>query len=775
MNEFDDVIKEFLVECYESLDGLDSDFVSLEENPHDRDRLANIFRTVHTIKGTSGFLAFPTLERVTHVGENLLVPLRDGKLELTHDMASSLLGMVDAVREILGNIETEGCEGDESYDGLVANLESMLQQNSNVDIGEPKEPFADESEKTEQPTAVLESDLTATSPDSVAAANVETAIPSTPSTSTDIDAAQPETDPAATRLETRQPPAGQKSPAKKLESSLADSTIRIDVSLLDKLMNLVGELVLARNQIVQFSESSKDAGMLAASQRLNLITSELQEGVMKTRMQPIRNAWSKLPRVVRDLSSACGKSVDVQMEGAATELDKTILEAIKDPLTHIVRNSVDHGIESSDVRTTNGKPATGTLTLRAFHEGGQVNIEISDDGGGINPDRIRAKAISNELLTESQAEELNERELINLILLPGFSTAEKVTNVSGRGVGMDVVKTNIERIGGTLEINSELGQGTTLRIKIPLTLAIVPALIVATGNNHFAIPQVNLLELVRLSSDGESTKQIEFIHDIPVYRLRGKLLPIVYLDEQLELRHRRERHEIEDSVNIVVLKAEDRSFGLVVDSVTDTQEIVVKPLGQHLKRIQTYAGATIMGDGRVALILDVIGLAHRSSVLNEKRTQILADCPQGKDHDDSKAETYLIIEAQDNFRSAIRLSTIARLEEFDRGKIETSLHGSVIQYRNRIMPLITLDHMPIPSSCDRIPVVVFTHCENSVGIIVEKIVDIVTPRKTEQNLAGRIIIQDRITQLIDLEEIVRMQCPETFAVANCQEMPHVNA
>jgi two-component system chemotaxis sensor kinase CheA len=763
LNEFDDVIKEFLVECYESLDGLDSDFISLEENPNDRERLASIFRTVHTIKGTSGFLAFPTLERVTHVGENLLVPLRDGKFELTHDMASSLLGMVDAIREILGNIEQEGSEGDENYEDLVAQLESMLHEKPAM----PGEPSADaESIAEEQPASEESADDSEPEPQ----LDDEPAV-SEPAATVAAATVQPKSNPKPAK------PAGkQASSQKKTDSSLADSTIRIDVRLLDKLMNLVGELVLARNQIVQFSESSEDAGMMAASQRLNLITTELQEGVMKTRMQPIRNAWSKLPRVVRDLSSTCGKTVEVQMEGADTELDKTILEAIKDPLTHIVRNSVDHGIETPETRSAAGKSPEGTLTLRAFHEGGQVIIEISDDGGGINPERIRAKAIQNELLTEAQAETMNDRELTSLILLPGFSSAEKVTNVSGRGVGMDVVKTNIERIGGTLDIQSEMGIGTTLRIKIPLTLAIVPALIVATGGNHFAIPQVNLLELVRLTADGTAEKQIEFIHDIPVYRLRGKLLPIVYLDEQLELRHRRDRHDIDSTVNIVVLQAEDRSFGLVVDAVTDTQEIVVKPLGQHLKRIPTYAGATIMGDGRVALILDAIGLAHKSSVLSETRKQMLSDNVHVHDHDDSKSHAYLIVEAENDCRSAVRLSTIARLEEFELSDIETSRHGSVIQYRGSIMPLITLDHRPIPEDSSRVQVVVFTRGTNSVGVVVENIIDIVSSKDVGKNQhSGRIIIQDRITQLIDLEEIVGSQFPEIFTEADCEETEYANA
>ena len=738
MSEIDEVVKEFLVECHESLDQLDSDFLALEENPDDRDRLASIFRTVHTIKGTSGFLAFPKLERVTHVGENLLVPLRDGELQLTHAMASSLLGMVDAIREILANIEQAGNEGDEAYSELISQLERMLH-------GEPAEAPAAEPEATS-----LDCPSTEDCFEELQENDCEITSPADPVDTESVD------------LTTLAPISDKKSESSSSEkSALADSSVRIDVGLLDQLMNLVGELVLARNQILQYGESSEDTNMLAASQRLNLITTELQEGVMKTRMQPIRNAWNKLPRVVRDLSASCGKNVEVRMEGADTELDKTILEAIKDPLTHIVRNSVDHGIETPEVRVENGKPAAGTLLLRAFHEGGQVNIEISDDGGGINAERIRKKAIEKGLVNERQAASMNERELINLILLPGFSTAEKVTNVSGRGVGMDVVKTNIERIGGTLDVQSTLGKGTTLRIKIPLTLAIVPALIVASGGSQYAIPQVNLLELVRLS--GDRMKEIEFIHDAPVYRLRGNLLPLVYLDEQLGFRRKRTRHEHNESVNLIVLQAEDRSFGLVVDSVTDTQEIVVKPLGQHLKDIPSFAGATIMGDGSVTLILDAIGLARKGNVLSEKHEHALTDRNGQEARELDKTESLLVVETEERNRSAIRLSTVARLEEFETSVIEYSQQGQVVQYRGDIMPLISLSGGPIDTNRERMDIVVYTCNGLNVGVVVGKIIDVVEAIVDDQ----RLIIQERVTDLVDLDQLVRSFCPEVFEEPVC--------
>lgn len=569
--------------------------------------------------------------------------------------------------------------------------------------------------------------------------------------------------------------------------AVAETTVRLDVSLLDKLMNLVGELVLVRNQILQYSPSTEDASLIAASQRLNLITTELQAGVMKTRMQPIQNAWAKLPRVIRDVSMTCGKKVQIKMEGAETELDKTILEAIRDPLTHIVRNSVDHGIEAPEVRVAKGKPAEGTLQLRAFHEGGQVNIEISDDGGGINLERVRQKAISQNLITLDQAAAMSEREMLNLILLPGFSTAATVTNVSGRGVGMDVVKTNIDKIGGTLEIHSVLGQGTTLRIKIPLTLAIVPALMITCGDDRYAIPQNNLVELVRLEGD-RVRRDIEHIHDVPVYRLRGNLLPLLYLDEQLELKSARSRAQLsEDSVvNIVVLNAENRQFGLVVDGINDTQEIVVKPLGQDLKEISAFAGVTILGDGAVALILDVQGIAKRARVVSETHDRHKAQSSAATADTGDVKQTLLLLGLgrTPERRMAIPLSIVARLEEIAINSIEQADGQQVVQYGNVIMPLIFLrdilnpnlsnvDTMGVqPSDADtseKLQVVVY--CENgrSVGLVVDRILDIVETSLTIHHTSKRVgvlgsaVIQERVTDLLDIQKLISATNQDVFA------------
>ena len=808
MDGIDEVIKEFLVESYESLDQLDSDLVALEDEPEDRDRLASIFRTVHTIKGTSGFLALPKLERVAHVGENLLVPLRDGDLSLSADIADALLAMVDAIREILSKLESGGDEGDTNFEPLVERLRCLLEGDNPPPTSDAPatEPAASEAAPENTPECTGDANLEAAPPaapaveagiatateadhaeaqDSAAVQDAEVqetpnADAATESDSTDAPQtaapSEPKAEaPAAAAPEVSAQPTSPappkpattsaKKPGRSSEgggsSSVADATVRIDVGLLDKLMNLVGELVLSRNQILQFSNGAEDATMLAASQRLNLITTELQEGVMKTRMQPIRNAWSKLPRVVRDLSSSCGKKVEVRMEGADTELDKTILEAIKDPLTHIVRNSVDHGIESPEARVANGKPAEGTLLLRAFHEGGQVNIEIADDGGGINGDRVREKALEKGLITPEQAEGMKDRELTNLILLPGFSTAAKVTNVSGRGVGMDVVKTNIERIGGTLDIQSTPGKGTTLRIKIPLTLAIVPALIVKAGGDAYAIPQVSLLELVRLEA-AKAQEEIEFIHDVPVYRLRENLLPLVYLDEQLGLRSQRGRNEEHGCVNIVVLQAEDRQFGLVVDAITDTQEIVVKPLGQHLKGIPAYAGATIMGDGTVALILDVIGLAQKSNVLSEHRDRSLSDKSVADGHLSGDEDALLIVDTTAGTRAAIRLSTVSRLEEFEANAVEKAGSNQVVQYRGEILPLISLGDSYgglTTEGSETLKTVVYSNGKQRVGLVVGKVVDIVHESRLDDNGNEQRIVQDRVTEIVDLGQLVSQAFP----------------
>ncbi|MFM2152718.1 MAG: hypothetical protein RL199_1153, partial [Pseudomonadota bacterium] len=564
--------------------------------------------------------------------------------------------------------------------------------------------------------------------------------------------------------------------------SLADSTVRVDVTVLDRLMNLVGELVLARNQVLQFTATQSDPGFLATSQRINALTTELQEGVMKTRMQPIDNVWSKFPRVVRDVAGALKKQVSLQMEGRETELDKTIIEAIRDPLTHLIRNAIDHGIETPEKRLKAGKPATGTLHLRAYHEGGQVNIEIIDDGNGIPPEVIKRKALEKGLVSPERIARMSDRDIVNLIFLPGFSTAEKVTNVSGRGVGMDVVKTNIEKIGGTVDVQSRPGQGSTFKLKIPLTLAIVPALMVEAGRERFAIPQVSLLELVRLEKE-DAEKTVEFVQGVPVYRLRGDLLPLVYLSKELAL----DSQGSEDgALSIVVLQADGTPFGLVVEDIRDTEEIVVKPLGKLLNGLASFAGATIMGDGRVALILDVLGLAQRAGIVASMRDQLVDAGRKGAAAEEQEKQTVLVFKVGESDRMAIPLAEVARLEELPTSAIELLSGRSFVQYRGGVMPLVRVSRLVAPDEPpivdgDKLHIVVHQRGGLNVGLVVDGILDIVEEAlhvQTEMarnGVAGCAVVQGRVTEVLSLPDLVAAAAVRSAATVVVATNAHASA
>ena len=763
-----EIVKDFLVESYENLDRLDRDLVGLEKNPEDKGALAEVFRTIHTIKGTCGFLGFSKLEKVAHIGESLLTLLRDGELTLNPERTTALLGMVDAVRQMLKEIESTGQDGEIDYPELretLTRLQKPVPGDTEIPspVGAlpsspvPVESKAKAEDKLDDLTSPLKAKILSTPVDATPQIPVQTS--------------------AAPRREANDVPQPARAKIVGAAAERGDSapeTIRVGVNLLDKLMTLVGELVLARNQLLQISNTVEDTGLQAVSQRMNLIATELQEEVMKTRMQPIGNIWAQFPRTVRDVALGCGKEVGIEMEGKETELDKTIIEAIKDPLTHLVRNSVDHGIELPEARVQAGKARAGRLILRAFHESGQVNIEISDDGAGLSGERIRKKAIERGVVTAEQAARMNEREVFNLIFLPGFSTAEKVTNVSGRGVGMDVVKTNVEKIGGLVDLQSTPGRGTTVRVKIPLTLAIIPALVVTCARERYAIPQVNLLELVRLEAE-EARTAIEMVHGVPVYRLRGRLLPLVYLSRELNLAENCNSDGSSDNaVNIVVLQADDRQFGLVVDQINDTEEIVVKPLRKQLKTVKTFAGSSIMGDGKVALILDVLGLAQRASVVSETRERTVTE----KASDSAAAadkQTFLLFAGLGDSRMAIPLNTLARLEEFPVSQVEMSGNEWVTQYRGQILPLVRLAvvleerrhqlrALQAPPAADSGPlqVLVMHHDGLSFGLVVERILDIVEARADVKSKATRaailytVVIGERVTELLDIPAILQI-------------------
>ena len=755
-DDMDDVVREFLGESRENLDQIDVDLVALEQSPDDGSIIARIFRAIHTIKGTCGFLGFTRLEGVSHAGENVLSALRDEEIAPTPVMTTVLLAMVDVIREMLVRIEATGDEGAGDYTVLIQQL-TELYRGGAPQVGPTGTPGVEMVVGPPHDAIVM---VSPTSPPVIVA-------PPAPS----IVAAPAPPAPPPGSPPTIDASAG---PAH-AEVAQVETSIRVDVALLDKLMNLVGELVLARNQIVQFTGANGEATFIGATQQLNLITTELQEGVMKTRMQPIGNIWQKFPRVVRDLARACDKRVELVMEGESTELDKTLIEAIKDPLTHLVRNAVDHGIETPERRAASGKPPVGRLLLRAFHEGGQVNVEVIDDGGGLDAERIRDKALERGIISPDQASRMGERELFRLVFLPGFSTAAKVTNVSGRGVGMDVVRTNIERIGGTIDLHGKRGVGTTIKIKIPLTLAIIPALVVASGDNRYAIPQASLVELVHLEGD-RARDGVELLYGVPVYRLRGKLLTLVYLADALQ--DTAPSASDADDVSIVVLQADDRQFGLVVQAVHDTEEIVVKPLGKHLKGTPVFAGATIMGDGRVALILDILGLAKHTRVLAEGHERGRIDTAAAVVGAADDRQTLLVFATPDDGRMAIPLSRVARLEEFPRGVVERVGRELLVQYRGEIMPVVDLNEMLVErrvapranhtaAASPLIQVVVFSHHGAHVGLIVDQILDIVENSLANPRPAGRpgvlgtVVISGRVTELLDVEAVLHRAQPAT--------------
>lgn len=798
----DDLVKEFLAESNEGLERLDNELVKLESSPGSAELLASIFRTIHTIKGTCGFLGFEKLGKVAHAGENVLSRMRDGELALTPDITSALLEMVDAIRKMLGEINATEADGDTDYRALIERLKQIQQEQTAPGPSPQAKPEV--AAPTEAQTTPVSS-APMTQPASAAPTSKSQPSPAPKKQKKQpvpgrlgavlVEHSRIKPDDLARALEAQE--AGDSRPIGEILVSLSiatpqqiqealailneakahttasEASVRVNVTLLDRLMNLVGELVLARNQILKFSGRQDDSLLVNTLQRLSQVTTELREGVMKTRMQPISKLFDKVPRLVRDVSVSCGKQVCVEVEGKETELDRTLIEAINDPLTHLVRNSIDHGIEKPERRAARGKPAEGRLFLRALHEGGQVTVEIVDDGAGIDVEKIRAKSIERGAISAEQAAKMTPAELLNLIFLPGVSTAEKVTSVSGRGVGMDVVKTNIEKVGGSVEVQSRPGEGTTFRLRVPLTLAIVPALIARCSGKCFAIPQMNLVELVRLEPEQARTG-IEWVHGAPVYRLRGRLLPIVELRRELQLEAQSARlGQGSEAINIVVLQVDSRCFGLIVDEVHDTEEIVVKPLSEHLKGIRAYAGVTIMGDGKLALILDVPGLALSANVSTEGRDRTSGEAEAAPVAHAAQKQKLVLFSGNGGSRMALPLNALARLEEFPPEQVERSGNQWVAQYREQILPLIRLNEVleerrleALDSQTafpgDRpVQVLVLNHQGKACGLVVNQILDIVEDAAEVKSPATRAgvlysaVIAEKVTELLDVPAILQ--------------------
>ncbi len=887
----DDLLSEFLTETSENLAVIDVELVKFEQDPQDDQILGNIFRLVHTIKGTCGFLGLPRLESVAHAGENILGKFRDGDLPVTPEAVTLILKCIDTIRELLAQLEDTGEEPEGDDSETIAELNAMANGDSGevasapevreaIDLGAPASaggqptnefgaPIAQElidevnaseaaggsgnpptnefgapiaQELLDEVSEAEASGVQAASDDAIAASGDGQGAPpasndfGAPVAQELLDeveqaeaagiAAASETDMRAEMVSEREnespgvaeiPKAVQdaidaKVPVKTKktepqakvtkESAVAASSIRVSVDVLEDLMTLVSELVLTRNQLLQMVRGMDDSEFTVPLQRLSHITSDLQEGVMKTRMQPIGNAWAKLPRIVRDLSVESGKKIDLIMQGAETELDRQVLELIKDPLTHMVRNSADHGLEGPEGRAAAGKPEKGRIVLKAFHQGGHIIIEIVDDGRGLNMDRIRTKCVDNGIVTEAELDGLSDQQIQQFIFAAGFSTAEKVTSVSGRGVGMDVVRTNIEKIGGTVELKSIEGTGTTFTIKIPLTLAIVSALIVACCDERFAIPQISVLELVRASKDSENA--IERINNSPVLRLRNRLLPLISLRDLLKLSDVSEIEQLllsstnsedqpvveengsaedgsvgadassealdvdassdlgaapedvtaRDELFIVVTQIGNSTFGIIVDRVFDTEEIVVKPVSPILRNIPFYSGNTILGDGSVIMILDPNGIAAAAGQLDSVDTAE-GDRDEDMFTDGDQKTSLLVFRAGGNELKAVPLALIARLEEIDMAMTEKS-HGAVmVQYRGHLVPLIPCHAGHEWKDTGRQPILVFTDRERSMGLVVDEIVDIVEENlKIElaadvSGLIGSAIVAGKATDIID--------------------------
>lgn len=765
----DDLLKDFLTETAESLEVVDNELVRFEQEPSDKATLNNIFRLVHTIKGTCGFLALPRLEAVAHAGETLLGKFRDGALPVTPAAVTLILESIDRIKELLAYLEGHGVEPNGDDRDIIMQLEDAAMGRLSASaapavdapvVPEGPAPFDEQGNAYdydlgrylrpgEVTLAALEAAFRMVDgpvPDPLAA-------PPPPKAVAEVKVeAKPEARPEARAAiasgsEDEDGLAG----GKLHESALAAQSIRVNVDVLEDLMTLVSELVLTRNQLLQMNRVADNTDFKGPLARLSNITAELQDSVMKTRMQPIGNAWKKLPRIVRDTSRDVGKKIDLIMEGDSTELDRQVLELIKDPLTHMVRNSCDHGVEKPADRLAAGKSETGTIRLKAYHEGGRIIIEISDDGAGLKTDRIREKALEKGVITPAEAEQMSDAQIQRLIFAPGFSTAAAVTNLSGRGVGMDVVRTNIELIGGVIDLKSVEGQGTVFYIRIPLTLAIMSALVVGAGGQRFALPQLAVVELVRA---GDKDHPIETINKAQVFRLRDRLLPLVDLSENLGL----------DTTSrdgptrfVVVVQVGAQPFGVIVDEVFDTEEIVVKPLASMLRGHEVFSGATILGDGAVIMILDQNALARFvANQDNQTRKQGQEEAAAETGPEDSDQTRFLVFRAGGAQPKAAPLSLITRLEDLDATTFEISDEGFVVQYRGALMSVV---HMAGPHAMrreGRQPVLVFHTGARPLGVAVDEIVDIVHDRLNVElashtpGILGSAVLKGQATEIIDV-------------------------
>ncbi|HEV2631349.1 MAG TPA: hybrid sensor histidine kinase/response regulator [Pseudolabrys sp.] len=736
----DDLLREFVTETNESLDLVDVELVRFEQDPNNAKIINNVFRLVHTIKGTCGFLGLPRLEALAHAAEALMGRFRDG-VPATSDAVTLILAAIDRIKGILDSLEREQREPDGSDADLIGGLTHMA-----AGLSAPKTEPAEVQHHSvgtlvEQ---VLERPLL---PGEDSLDDLERAFRATP-----VEPPQHQT----------KSPLGEG--GKDDDQKNGNQSIRVSVETLERLMTMVSELVLTRNQLLEIGRRHEESEFKTPLQRLSNVTAELQEGVMKTRMQPIGNAWQKLPRIVRDLCNELGKEIDLDMQGAETELDRQVLDLIKDPLTHMLRNSADHGLETPAERRAAGKPERGRIRLSAWHEGGFIVIQVADDGRGLNTERIKAKALAQGLATETEIEKLTEAQIQKFIFAPGFSTAAEITSVSGRGVGMDVVRNNIDQIGGTIDVRSVPGVGLSFTIKIPLTLAIVSALIVEAAGDRFAIPQLAVIELVRARAD--SDHRIERIKDTAVLRLRDKLLPLARLSNLLGLA-RAPADDLEGGF-IVVTQVGPQTFGIVVDAVFHTEEIVVKPMSSKLRHIAMFCGNTILGDGSVIMIIDPNGIAQAlgrtaASQLHGAAAEETAVAAVASE----QSTSLLVFRAGSAQPKAVPLALVTRLEEIDARKIELSNGRHMVQYRGQLMPLVTMNANVQVRAEGAQPLLVFSDGARSMALVVDEIVDIVEDRLEievagSDGVIGSAIIKGQATEIIDVGHFLPLAFEDWF-------------
>jgi two-component system chemotaxis sensor kinase CheA len=734
----DELLRDFLTETTEHIEGAETQLVLFERNPSDASLITSIFRLVHTIKGTSSFLGLERLERVGHAAESVMGMLRDG-VPPTQQSVTLILAAIDRIKTIIEEIGAHGSEppGDDSE--IINALEAY---------------YAAGSETAAAPAPA------SAAPVAEAPAPAEVQAPAAAAEPAAPVAAPPAPQPASAAKEAPKSDASAASQSKEGRSqggsTANQESIRVSVDTIERMMQLVSELVLSRNQLLELARHREDDAIKTPLQHLSTLTSDLQDAVMRARMQPVGRLYANLPRLVRELSTSLGKSIDLVTEGADTELDRQLIEVIRDPLTHLIRNCADHGIEKPEERLAKGKPERGEIRVSAAHEAGQITIDIADDGKGLDTERIKKKILSQGLATEQDLRNMSNEEIYRYIFEPGFSTAQVVSNVSGRGVGMDVVRSNIEAIGGSVTLSSVEGKGSRFSLRIPLTLAIAPALIIEVAGQRFALPQTSVVEAVSLGKNYKDL--IQDVQNALVLKLREEVIPAVELREVVGLGA--DTANEENDKLAVVMRVGTDSFCIIVDGVADIQEIVVKPLSASLAHLKVFSGHTILGDGSVVLILDPAGIA--SSLGIEKSTEKKRD--QVRDQSGAERRRLVMFRAGSGAPKVLPLSLVSRIEMVETSRIESSDGRLMVLLQGRLMPIVPISS-EIDMSQPSYPVLVVATENRAIGLMADEIVDILEEKleiqlaSANSELVGSAEIRGEAVELIDVSHFIRMAEP----------------